>query len=347
MTLEVRDIDEVGDGPWESFVAQAPEATFFHRAGWRRVVAAGCGHRSHYRAAIRDGRVVGVLPLAHVRTPLFGSALISTAFAVYGGIVADDTAAAVALAEDAVALGTRLGVGHIELRHRQPLAVLGSPGWTAQPGANVTFRHRLGGDVKANFDALPQAKRTDIRRARKEPLRVEPTRDLDAFYRPYAFGQHALGTPVYPRRLFEAIQREFPNETGIALAIGPDGPVSALLSFAHRDTIMPYFIGNLPAARPLHAPDFLLSWLMDQAVERGFRVFDFGRSKQGTSACAYKVRWGIAPEPLHYQFHLVRGRALPDHTPLNPRYRLLIAAWKRLPLPVANRLGPAIARQLG
>ena len=110
---------------------------------------------------------------------------------------------------------------------------------------------------------------------------------------------------------------------------------------------MPYFGGAVPAARPVHAYDLLYWSLMRRAVARGAAVFDFGRSKLGTGAFDYKRFWGFEPTPLEYQYHLVRAKAVPDVNPLNPKYSRVVAAWRRLPLPVANRLGPLLARQLG
>jgi hypothetical protein len=78
-----------------------------------------------------------------------------------------------------------------------------------------------------------------------------------------------------------------------------------------------------------------------------YGLFDFGRSKTGTGAFAFKKNWGFAPTPLHYRFRLAPGATIPDHNPLNPKYRLFIAAWKKLPLVVANVLGPPIVRGLG
>ena len=72
-----------------------------------------------------------------------------------------------------------------------------------------------------------------------------------------------------------------------------------------------------------------------------------GRSKVGTGAYAFKKNWGFAPEPLVYEYRLVRAGAVPDTNPANPKYARAIAAWRRLPLWLANRLGPPIARELG
>jgi hypothetical protein len=101
---------------WDAYVMAAPKATFFHRAGWQRILRQVFRHDTHFLKAERGGRIVGVLPLAHVKSMLFGNSLTSLPFAVYGGVVADDEEAAAALEAEAQRLAQDLGVRHIELR---------------------------------------------------------------------------------------------------------------------------------------------------------------------------------------------------------------------------------------
>jgi FemAB-related protein (PEP-CTERM system-associated) len=120
-----------------------------------------------------------------------------------------------------------------------------------------------------------------------------------------------------------------------------------VLNFYFRDEVLPYYGGGTIIARARAGNDFMYWEVMRRAADRGFRLFDFGRSKIGTGAYAFKHNWGFAPEKLHYRFKLAEGASIPDHNPLNPKFRLFIAAWKRLPLPVANLIGPSIVRGLG
>lgn len=340
--VTLHDLDDVGEAAWDAFVEARPDATFCHRAGWRRVIEATFGHACHFRVARRGGRVVGVLPLVHVRGRLFGDALISTAFCVYGGIAASDAQAAAALLADAIALGERLGVGHIELRHRTPIL----EGSEDSP-LYATFRRPLSTDERENFLAIPRKKRADVRKSLNAGLRLRLDAEVDAFYAVYAESVRNLGTPVYPRRFFHEIKRAFGRDVEVSLVEGASGPLAALVTFYFRDEVLPYYGGAVPAARPVHAYDFQYWMLMSRAVERGARLYDFGRSKRGTGAFDYKTFWGFAPEPLHYHHHLIRAPAPPEINPLNPKYRLLVAAWRRLPLWVANRLGPVITRGIG
>lgn len=331
------------EAEWEGFVARAPEATFFHRAGWRRVIARSYGHDTPYLIARHGGRVVGVLPLVHLRSPLFGKALISTGFCVYGGILAEDTETARALAARAEELGRELGVDYVELRQISAAPI----DWPLKSDLYVTFRRELPLDEDENLKAIPRKKRADVRKGIKAALPVDTDADIATFFRIYSESVRNLGTPVFPKRFFAEIKREFGKDVEISAVHTAEGPVSALMSFFFRDEVLPYFGGGLPSARASHAYDHMYWSLMRRAVARGVRRFDFGRSKRGTGAFDYKRYWGFEPESLHYQYCLIRAAAIPDVNPLNPKYRLMVAAWKRLPLPLANALGPRIASQLG
>lgn len=342
--VTVQPLDDASEAAWEAFVRQCDEATFFHQSGWRRVVSRSLGHDTYYRIAWRDGRLVGILPLVHVRSRLFGNALISTGFGVYGGIAAEDDDAARALAADATALGERLGVDFVELRHTKANAI----GWWDKSDLYVTFCRPLAASPEANLNAVPRKKRADLRKAIADPrLTVETGIEMPVFFRIYGESLRNLGTPILPLRFYAAIAEEFGAAVELSAVRGPDGPVAALMTFYFKDRVMPYYGGATAAARRLHAYDLLYWTQMNRAVARGCRLFDFGRSKRGTGSFDYKTYWGFTPEPLHYQFHLVRAAGLPEINPLNPKYRLMVASWRRLPLGIANTLGPFIARQIG
>ncbi|EWY41268.1 peptidoglycan bridge formation protein FemAB [Skermanella stibiiresistens SB22] len=342
--VEIKTLDGASEPAWEAFVAGSPEATFHHRAGWARVIARSYRHPTYFRYASRGGRIVGVLPLVHVKSPLFGNALISTAFATFGGIASSDPAAIQALAKDAADLGTKLGVDHVELRHVDPLPI----DWAVKSELYAVFRRPLDEDVGVTWGGLPAQKRQELRRGIRSGLRQRVGPDqLETFNWIYANSVRNLGTPVPPRGFFKAITEEFGDAVELAVVHGAAGPVSAVMAFYFRDTVCPYYAGGLPAARTEHAYDFMYWSLMDRATERGARLFDFGRSKRGTGAFDYKLGWGFTPRSMHYQFHLVRGRELPNVNPLNPKYRVMVETWKRLPLPVANLMGPVLARQIG
>ncbi|APZ43491.1 FemAB family XrtA/PEP-CTERM system-associated protein [Acidihalobacter ferrooxydans] len=331
------------DAPaWDDFVGQHPEATFFHRAGWKDVLERAFGHRGYYLLAEQGGAVTGVLPLARIRSRLFQDALISTPFCVYGGPVAVDEATCEALIDAASAQARELEVDYLELRQLRPTR----PDWP-EKSLYVTFRRELSQDHEVNLKAVPRKQRAVIRKSLKAGMQAAPDNDLDAFYRVYSESLRNLGTPVFSRHYVRMLLEIFPDAAEILTVRHQRQPVSAVLSFYFRDEVLPYYGGGALAARDLKAYDLMYWDLMCRAVDRGVRVFDFGRSKLDTGSYSYKVHWGFEPQPLHYAYDLVRQREMPDLSPKNPKYERFIRLWQRLPLPLSRLLGPPLARSLG
>jgi FemAB-related protein (PEP-CTERM system-associated) len=332
------------DAPrWESYVERAPTATFFHRLGWREILEQEFGHRAHYLVAERDGDIVGVLPLAEVKSRLFGHSLVSLPFAVYGGPAADDADVAQRLIEASETLGRSLGVDHVELRNRVSLRA----DWS-QKDIYVTYRKEILPDVEANMLAIPRKQRAMVRKATGRGLQSEIDPDTSRFFALFADNVHRHGTPPFSRRYFERLRATFGKDCEVLTVFDPNGkPVSSVLSFYFRDEVLPYYAGDSVEARELAANDFKYWDLMRRACERGLRVFDYGRSKRGTGSFDFKKNWGFEATPLAYEYRLFKDGGVPQHNPLNPKYRAMIAVWRRMPRPVVNAIGPHLVRFLG
>ncbi len=335
--------DARANAAWDAYVLAAPGATFFHRAGWQRVLRQAFRHQTYFLAAERDGRIVGVLPLAHVKSFLFGSALTGLPFAVYGGVVADDEAAASALEREAQRLAQQLGVQHLEMRNVEPRHA----DWPRQD-LYVTFRKEILPEEEANMLAIPRKQRAMVRKGIKNGLRSDIDAGVDRFFALYADNVHRHGTPAMPKRYFQALQQEFGADCEVLTVSSAEGrPLSSVMSFYFRDEVLPYYAGDDEAARELAGNDFKYWELMRRSCARGLKVFDYGRSKQGTGSFAFKKNWGFEPKPLHYEYCLYKRDAVPQNNPNNAKYKLLIETWRRLPIGLANWLGPYVVRSLG
>lgn len=326
----------------DSFVADHPEAELFHRPAWTRGVELGTGQAARYLVAEDPaGRLTGLLPLTRIRSPLFGSALVSTGFGVGGGIVASTGMAVEALAAAAWSLAQKEGCPSVTLRGGR------LPGdWRREEGVYAGFLRELPANDEAILKAIPRKQRAEVRRALGLDLEVTQGRGqqaLDDHYRVYAESVRNLGTPVFPRSLFEAMVRAWGEDSDIVTIRSEGKPVAAVLSLYFKGTVHPYWGGGTREARALRANDLLYYALMRRSAARGCTAFDFGRSKLGSGAFAFKKNWGFEPRALAYA---TKGPHR-ELDPRSPRYRLQTAAWRRLPLPVANRLGPILARGLG
>lgn len=339
----VRELGPDEAGRWDAFVESCPDATFFHRAGWQRVLQQGLGHEAPFLYAERDGEIEGVLPLGHVRSLLFGNSLVSTPFCVYGGVAANNETARTALEAEACRRAEALGVDHLELRHREER----HPDWPARRDRYVTFRQALDPDPDVNYHRIRRKQRAMIRKGIDKGLEAHVEDDIERFHDVFAESVRNLGTPVFPKRYFEVLKDVFGDDCEVLLIRHGTDVVAGVMSFYFRDEVLPYHGGGSAAARGLYANDFMYWDLMKRAAEAGVGIFDYGRSKIGTGSYNFKRHWDFTPEPLHHEYHLVRADGIPDLSPMNPKYRAFINLWRRLPLPVANRLGPMLARNLG
>ena len=338
--------DRTAVARWEAFVDACPEATFFHKAGWQQIIGQVFRHRTYFLYAERAGVVEGVLPLAQVKSVLFGNSLVGLPFAVYGGVAATSAEAGAALELEAQALARSLGVDHLELRN----VCQRHPEWPTQD-LYVRFRKAIAPEVEANLLAIPRKQRAMVRKGIKNGLRSEIDADASRFFALYADNVHRHGTPAFSRRYFEALLQVFAADCEVLTVVdGAEGsgrPLSSVLTFYFRDEVLPYYAGDEVSARELAANDFKYWELMRRSCERGLKVFDYGRSKQGTGSFAFKKNWGFEPQPLFYEYCLYRRDSIPQNNPSNAKYRLLIETWRRLPIGIANWLGPLIVRHLG
>jgi len=328
---------------WTAFVERCPEATFFHRIEWQDIIERVFRHRTHYLLAERDRCIVGVLPLAEVKSWMFGHSLVSLPFCVYGGSAVIEPDAADRLHLAACELARSLGAEHLELRHRAAK----EPTWPRQ-NLYVTFRKTIVADAEANLLAIPRKQRAMVRKGIKAGLAAESDGSVDRFFALYADNVHRHGTPPFPKRYFESLLQVFGRDCRVLTVVDAAGaPMSSVLSFYFRDEVLPYYAGDAARARELAANDFKYWALMREAGEQGYRIFDYGRSKQGTGSFDFKKNWGFEPSPLHYEYALYRSKEVPQNNPMNPKYRAFIATWRRLPRAVVNIIGPHIVRGLG
>ncbi|QDH34761.1 FemAB family XrtA/PEP-CTERM system-associated protein [Porphyrobacter sp. YT40] len=327
----------------EGFVTETG-ASLFHRPAWLTGVAAGTGQRAAGLVAERMGVLTGWLPLTEVRSALFGKALVSSGFGVGGGVVAEGDGTAQALAEAAQAHAARGGFGGIELR--------GGPvpqGWESWSDKHCGFGRKLAADDEAELLAIPRKARAEVRKGLGFGLRITVggrREDLAAHYACFSASVRNLGTPVFPKALFRVMLEAFPSHSDILTVWQGDRPLASVLSFYHAGAVLPFWGGGVFEARAARANEVMYYELMRHARRQGMTRFDFGRSKTGSGPFAFKKNWGFEPVPLTYAAWTAPGAPPRNIDPTDASYSRKIALWKRLPLPVANTVGPWIARGL-
>ncbi|MEX1081865.1 MAG: FemAB family XrtA/PEP-CTERM system-associated protein [Halofilum sp. (in: g-proteobacteria)] len=335
--------DELGS-EWDAYVGACPDASGWHYSAWLEVIERAFGHECR-RWVARDeyGRIRGVLPMVRLRSRLFGDFGVSLPFVNYGGALADDADTRTALMQAASEYARQAGMRHIEFRDREALGAA----WPVRTD-KVIMSRSLPEDSETLWQELTTKQRTRVRRAQKhDGITVERGRLelLDDFYAVFARNMRDLGTPVYGPALFRAVLERFPHAF-IVVVRHRERPVAAGFLFGHRDRL------EIPWASALRdynawGVNMLLYWrCLESATEQGYLEFDFGRSTVDSGTYRFKQQWGAEPSPCYWHYWLAPGRDMPGLTPDNPRFRLAIGAWQRLPLAIANRFGPAIVKNL-
>lgn len=327
------------EGAWDAFVQAHDLGTPCHLRAWARLCTGVFGYRCHSMMAWRDGSVEGVLPLFMVSNPILGRILLSSPFAVYGGILAKGSEAAGALREQAAELGREFKVRYVELRNWHESQCGGWP----RISRYVTFLKQMEDGPEEILNALPRETRRMTRRAIEKGYGIRFTRDHAAFESLYAANLRKLGTPAFPSRYFDALMREFPEADVMELRL--EGKLAAaVLSLYYGEAVLPYYGASDPDFNRANPNNMMYYGLMCEARARGLERFDFGRSKKGTGAHLFKSHWDMEERELPYETLLVRRKSLPNFSPANPKFSLAIRAWQKVPLPLTRIIGPWLIR---
>jgi len=326
---------------WDSFVQGHEHGSPFHLIAWKLAIEETFDYRPHYLAAVdAGGAVLGVLPLFLVKNLLIGKALISSPFAVYGGVLAASEEARQKLFEQASALARELGVEYVDFRNAHPEQSVGC----APVVRYVTFTQQIGPDEEAILESIPRKTRYMVRKALKHPYSVRQTTELAAFEDLYTRSLRRLGTPSFPSRHFVNLLKHFGQSVEVREVWLEGKVVAAVMSFFFRDQVLPYYGASDPAFNAFAPNNYMYYELMAWAGKNGYRTFDFGRSKIETGAFDFKAHWGMNTRQLPYEMLLVKRKQLPDYTPKNPRLQFAIKLWQHVPLPVTRLIGPAFLR---
>lgn len=347
MSVKIKRLDAAAKGAWDAFVSSHKGGTFCHRAGWKTAVEQGAGITCPYIYAERDGAIVGIMPLTVKKHFLFGKALVSSMFAVYGGALGCDASVVAELEKTAWDIAKSMGLPVLETRDQSPSLHKDDTRWVSD-NSSATFVQDLEEDAERQLLAIPRKQRAVVRKSLKNDLGTDWNGNVDTFFDLYAHSVHALGTPVFPKKLFGAFKHEFGNDVITQITLSPDGEaIASLMSFVHKDTIMPYYAGGMAKTRLYAGHDYMYFQLMLEATKRGCKRFDFGRSKIDSGPYRFKKNWGFEPVPLHYKIKTAEGHSVPNISQQTGPYAKLSAIWKKMPFPLTKAIGPHIARHLG
>ncbi len=311
-------------------------------SAWLSPLAQGLEHQPYLIEAFEASRRVGHVPLALVQSRLFGRFLVSLPYLNSAGVVAENADVAARLIDRAVELADALDVRYLELRHEQP--------WehrylTQRLTTKVHMRLPLPASTEELRRQLKSKVRSQVSNGEKRDLSVEWGRHklLRDFYTVFCHNMRDLGTPVYSQRLFSAILDHFPDSELCAIYAQHTPVAGALLVHGRQGVTQVPSASSLRQFNHMNA-NMLMYWhLLQRAVERGQRTFDFGRSTMDSNTFRFKKQWGAEPVPAVWQYYIRHGNA-GDMRPENSRYQRMIRIWQKLPVRLTRLVGPQIAR---
>jgi serine/alanine adding enzyme len=326
---------------WMKYVNDSSRATVAHQIEWLAVMRKGLGHQPRYLLAIDNDRLKGILPLVIVKTWWQAKYLISLPWIDYGGVCADNTAAAKILLDKACHVAQGEKVKFMELRSVEAIE-----SDLAAGRDKVTFLLRLGGDTDKILKSFDAKLRNQIRKSQKSGLSAEfgGLELLPDFYKIFSWKMHDLGTPVWGYGFFKSILESLPDRARIILISHGEKPIAGGLVLSFKDRL---YVPSASAYRSSlkYCPNHALYWkVIKRGCEQGYKYFDFGRSAVDSPTFKFKKQWVTESTPLNWQYYLNRTKEVPAINPNNPKYKIFIRLWRRLPLPVANFLGPKVIK---
>jgi FemAB-related protein (PEP-CTERM system-associated) len=342
--IEIVRCDSSHDAEWNRFVLSSQRASFYHRAEWRAINEECFHHDTAYLAAFADNRIVGVFPIVRVKSLLFGNIACSMPFVNYGGPAGENVRIEAALLERAGQVAEEWGVDYLEVRS---LRFLGDRYLCSLDKVSMTID--LNRDPDVLFNAFKGDQRKDIRRAYKNGFTAKfgTLELLDDFYEVLAESLRDLGTPIFGKEYLAAIVGAFPHSTRICMVYGADGTLGGGAFVGQQNGIVEgMWLGTRQAFRR-QMIGYVLYWeLIKDACLGGHRLFHLGRSTAESGGEVFKKKWNARTAQLYWQYLLRTRQDIPQLNVRNRRYHLAMAAWRRLPVPLTQVLGPKIARYI-
>ena len=340
--LEFHLISDDDAGTWDRYVSQHRSATFYHEYSWRKFFRDFLRKETYYLTATSGGKCVGVLPMVRQKSRIFGDYIVSLPFLNYGGALVDDNEVLKGLIARVVQLAAEPGSSYVELRGLEPVCDL--PCKTKK----VSMRLSLPDSADELHASFSSKLRSQIRRPVREgpKIRYGGAELLDSFYSVFSRNMRDLGTPVYSKKFFRDIVRRFRISSEIVVIELNGQPIAAAFLFHKRGmSEIPWASSDRRYNRI--SINMLLYWeVLKRSIDRGSEVFDFGRSTRDSGTFRFKKQWGAEPTQLCWSYVLADGAETPELDPDNKKYALAIRAWQKLPLPIANTIGPFLARNL-
>lgn len=341
--LEIKILDKDDESDWNSFVDSADDSSIAHKLGWKNVIETTMPHKTFYLLTRKNKKIVGILPLVHFSNKFIGNKIVSMPFLNHGGVCSESEEIKKSLVKKAIEITKENDIDLLELHHTQNVDMDLS---TCED--KVAFYFDVSQDVDNTFQSLHKKVRYKINKAQKNGLRFKMggCEYLDRFYNIFAYNQRELGTPVFGINFFEKIFDEFKEEMKISLIYYNDIVTAAAIVSVYKNSIEGMWAGSLKKYQNLYINEFLYWKYIEYAIENGLTSIYFGRSSKDAGTYNFKKKFGAIPRQLYWQYYLNNKDSTPLLHPSQLKSKLAVSVWKKLPLFMANLMGPHLRKYL-
>ena len=342
--FQIEMLDGCDFSAWDAYVAQTKTCSLYHGSATPMMIKQLFGHDYYcFSAKDESGKVIGVLPLIHIQSWLFGNYMVSLPYFNYGGAVAVDKRVEQALMESAIERGKSLNVSHIEFRDTNERE-------STLPARldKVAMILDLPDDPDVLWKAIGAKRRSQIKRPIREGVELLTGKAelLDQFYDVFSRNMRDLGTPVYGKSFFQEIIERFSENVHIIVVRHQGKPVATAFLLGYEGQMEIPWASTLREVNKIGVNMFLYWEVLKYSIEQGFSTFDFGRSSVDSGTFRFKKQWGAKPKQLYWHYWLRDGGEPPQLNPNNPKYQLAIKIWQKLPLALTKVLGPMLVKNL-
>jgi len=333
----------INSDEWDLFVNEHPNSSLYHSTSIRRVIKDTFGHDCIYLAVEdKDHVIQGILPLIKLNSRLFGHFIISVPFFNYGGMLVRSKAAENKLFNAAKEIALESGASHIEYRH-----TFHGTKYKARTD-KITMLRQLPDSTDLFWQDIGSKVRAQITKAKSYNMTAETGKSelINDFYTVFSQNMRDLGTPVYAKKFFINMMSNCEN-AHIVIIYHKSRPVSAAFLLGWRDTMEIPWASTLRKYNRMNA-NMLLYWtVLKHSIKLGFKIFDFGRSNKDSGTYRFKKQWGAEAHQLYWHYWLRNDSDEPPKiNPGNPKYKLMIYVWTKLPVWLTKIIGPGVVKYL-
>lgn len=335
-----------GEGPAIArLVRSHPGASLYHLPVFAELLRRAARLTVEQFVAWEGGRLVGVLPVALTKSPLFGTFATSLPLFNYGGVLTSQPDAGMRLARAAWRWARSRGARSLILRHGDGRD-LDLPALRTKE----TVLLDVGGSREALWQRIGSKTRNLVRKAARADQRatLHGAEALPAFHRVYAENMRDLGTPSLGEAFFHDLFAGLGERARVHLVrLASTGEVvAASITLRSRDRVEVPWASGVRRLRHLSGVMLLYWSMLRYAHDVGASAFDFGRGTPGSGSFRFKLQWRGERQVLPWYYFAAPGCEPGGLSPDNPKYALAIRSWQRLPLGLTRILGALLARQL-